>query len=94
MSTKMQPPNDTETQHSVSIYPIPSSIHLPLHGALQGQHNMLIPLLLKGFKQLAHKNIWHNALMDLTEAAKIVFVGYSFPDADFEMRCLLKKALK
>jgi hypothetical protein len=58
-------------------------------------HSMLItPTFLKDLNNLHIKNIWHNALIDLTEATKVVFIGYSFPDADFEMRCLLKKALK
>lgn len=58
-------------------------------------HSMLItPTFLKDLNNLHIKNIWHNALIDLTEAEKVVFIGYSFPEADFEMRCLLKKALK
>ena len=58
-------------------------------------HSMLItPTFLKDLNNLHIKNIWHNALIDLTEAKKVVFIGYSFPDADFEMRCLLKKALQ
>lgn len=58
-------------------------------------HSMLItPTFLKDLNNLHIKNIWHNALIDLTEASKVVFIGYSFPEADFEMRCLLKKALK
>lgn len=58
-------------------------------------HSMLItPTFLKDLNNLHIKNIWHNTLIDLTEATKVVFIGYSFPDADFEMRCLLKKALK
>lgn len=58
-------------------------------------NSMLItPTFLKDLNNLNIKNIWHNALIELTEADKVVFIGYSFPDADFEMRCLLKKALK
>ncbi|MFA7673520.1 MAG: hypothetical protein WCY62_06670 [Clostridia bacterium] len=58
-------------------------------------NSMLItPTFLKDLNNLNIKNIWHNALIELTEASKVVFIGYSFPDADFEMRCLLKKAIK
>jgi hypothetical protein len=58
-------------------------------------HSILItPTFLKDINTLNLKNIWHNALIDLTEATKIIFIGYSFPDADFEMRCLLKKAVR
>jgi NAD-dependent SIR2 family protein deacetylase len=58
-------------------------------------HSILItPTFLKDLNNLHIKNIWHNALIELIEADKIVFIGYSFPDADFEMRCLLKKAVQ
>lgn len=57
-------------------------------------HSILItPTFMKDLNDLNIKNIWHNALLELTEASKVVFIGYSFPDADFEMRCLLKKAI-
>ncbi|HCC52822.1 MAG TPA: hypothetical protein DEQ30_12860 [Porphyromonadaceae bacterium] len=55
---------------------------------------LITPTFLKDLNDLHLRNIWHNAFMDLTEANKIVFIGYSFPDADFEMRCLLKKAVR
>lgn len=59
----------------------------------QLQNILVTPTFLKDLNDLHLKNIWHNALIDLTEATKVVFIGYSFPEADFEMRCLLKKAL-
>ena len=31
--------------------------------------------------------------LDLMEAEKVVFVGYSFPVADFELRYLLKRGI-
>ena len=55
---------------------------------------MITPTFLKSLESLVIKNIWHNAFIELTEAKRVVFIGYSFPDADFEMRCLLKKAIK
>jgi NAD-dependent SIR2 family protein deacetylase len=55
---------------------------------------LITPTFLKDLNDLHIKNIWHNALLDLIEATKLVFIGYSFPDADFEMRCLLKKAIR
>jgi hypothetical protein len=58
-------------------------------------HSILItPTFLKDLNTLNIKNIWHNALIDLSEAKHIVFIGYSFPDADFEMRYLLKKSVQ
>jgi hypothetical protein len=55
---------------------------------------LITPTFLKDLNNLYLKNIWHNAFIDITEAEKIVFIGYSFPDADFEMRYLLKKAVQ
>ena len=55
---------------------------------------IITPTFLKSLDNLNVKNIWHNAFIDVSEADHITFIGYSFPDADFEMRCLLKKAVK
>lgn len=55
---------------------------------------IITPTFIKSFDNLNLKNIWHNAYIDVSEAEHIVFIGYSFPDADFEMRCLLKKAVR
>jgi NAD-dependent SIR2 family protein deacetylase len=66
-----------------------------MSGKSPQMHSTLItPTFLKDLNDLHLKNIWHNALIDLIEADKIIFIGYSFPDADFEMRCLLKKAVQ
>lgn len=57
--------------------------------------NLIItPTFMKSLDNLNIKNIWQNAFIDISEADHIVFIGYSFPDADFEMRCLLKKSMK
>lgn len=57
--------------------------------------NLIItPTFMKSFDNLNLKNIWHNAYIDVSEADHLIFIGYSFPDADFEMRCLLKKSTK
>lgn len=55
---------------------------------------IITPTFMKSLDNLNIKNIWHNAYIDVNEADHLVFIGYSFPDADFEMRCLLKKAVK
>ena len=55
---------------------------------------LITPTFLKDLNNLHLKNIWHNAFIDIREADHLVFIGYSFPDADFEMRCLLKKAVR
>lgn len=55
---------------------------------------IITPTYMKSLDNLNIKNIWHNAFIDISEADHLVLIGYSFPDADFEMRCLLKKAIK
>ena len=55
---------------------------------------IITPTFLKSLNNLNIKNIWQNAYIDICEADHIIFIGYSLPDADFEMRCLLKKAVK
>jgi NAD-dependent SIR2 family protein deacetylase len=60
----------------------------------QMQSILITPTFLKDLNDLHIKHIWHNALIDLAEATHIVFIGYSFPDSDFEMRCLLKKSVQ
>lgn len=55
---------------------------------------IITPTFLKAFNNIHLKNVWHNAYLDLCDANEIIFIGYSFPDADFELRYLLKKAVK
>jgi hypothetical protein len=54
---------------------------------------IISPTLIKDLSHTHLKMIWHIALMDLQEADRIVFVGYSFPLADFEFRYMLLKAV-
>jgi len=49
------------------------------------------PTLLKDFGNVHLKMIWNNAGIDLRDAKRIVFLGYSLPTADFEFRYLLLK---
>lgn len=58
------------------------------------KYMLITPTYLKSLNTLQLKNVWHNAFMDLSEASNIYFIGYSFPDADFELRYVLKKALR
>jgi hypothetical protein len=57
------------------------------------QCNLGTPTMLKNLDDVNLRNIWKNAFVELTEAEKVVFIGYSFPQADYEFRCLLKRAL-
>jgi hypothetical protein len=55
---------------------------------------IITPTLLKDLQTIQLKTIWHNALTELQEANRIVFVGYSFPMADFEFRYVLAKGVQ
>jgi len=57
------------------------------------QSLIIAPTYLKDFDNLHSKQIWQNAFYELSQAKEIVFMGYSFPEADFELRYLLKKAI-
>jgi NAD-dependent SIR2 family protein deacetylase len=52
------------------------------------------PTLLKDLNNTHLRMVWHNAGLDLMEAERVVFVGYSLPLADFELRYLLKKSIR
>jgi hypothetical protein len=55
------------------------------------EHIFMTPTFLKDFSNLHTQSIWHNALFDLSEAKRLVFVGCSLPLADYEFRYLLLK---
>ena len=54
---------------------------------------IVAPTYLKELDNLHLQNIWYNAYIDLNEASEIVFIGYSLPNADFEIKNLLKRAV-
>lgn len=56
--------------------------------------NLVMPTFLKDFSNPQYKLIWQNAGIELSEAKKIVFIGYSLPQADFEMRQLLSRMVR
>jgi NAD-dependent SIR2 family protein deacetylase len=60
-------------------------------GAHNLQANLIMPTFLKDLSNPQYKIIWQNAGIELSEAKKIVFIGYSLPQADFEMRQLLSR---
>ena len=56
--------------------------------------NLIMPTFLKDFSNPQYKLIWQNAGVELAEASRIVFIGYSLPQADFEMRQLLSRMVR
>lgn len=53
--------------------------------------NLIMPTFIKDFTNPQYKIIWQNAGIEISEADKLVFIGYSLPNADFEMRQLLSR---
>ena len=59
------------------------------------QSNLLLPTYLKNLSNIQIKLVWQNAAIELSEATRIVFIGYSFlPSADFEIRQLLARMIR
>lgn len=54
---------------------------------------LIEPTFVKDLNNTHLRMIWHNALLDLMDAERIVFIGYSLPVADVEFRYLLKKRI-
>jgi hypothetical protein len=48
-----------------------------------------MPTYIKDLSNPQYKVIWQNAGIEIAEADKLVFIGYSLPSADYEMRQLL-----
>jgi NAD-dependent SIR2 family protein deacetylase len=57
-------------------------------------NNLLLPTFLKDLSNLQIKQVWQNASIEISEASKIVFIGYSLPSADFEIKQLLLRCLR
>ena len=60
-------------------------IEAPLRGSL------IMPTFLKNFSNFQLKLVWQNAAVELMEATRLVFIGYSLPESDFEFRQLLSR---
>lgn len=56
--------------------------------------NLIMPTFLKNLTNTQYKLVWHNAAIELSEASKIIFVGYSLPMADFEIRQILSRMVR
>lgn len=53
--------------------------------------SLVMPTFLKDLTNFQVKLIWQNAAVEIMEARKLVFIGYSLPHADFEFRQLLSR---
>lgn len=64
-----------------------------VNGGYSLQPQIIYPTFLKDLKTSHFSNIWNNVSRDLSETKCIVFIGYSFQQADFEIRQLLARRL-
>lgn len=55
---------------------------------------LLMPTFAKDLSNFQTKLIWRNAGVEIAEADELIFIGYSFPFADFEFRQVLFRNLK
>lgn len=55
------------------------------------QPEIITPTMIKSIDNQLYKNMWKSASYALMDADKIIFLGYSFPLADYEFRMLLQK---
>ena len=53
--------------------------------------SLVMPTFLKDLRNFQIKLVWQNAAIELMEARRLVFIGYSLPHADFEFRQLLSR---
>lgn len=56
--------------------------------------DLIMPTFLKDLTNFQIKLIWQNAGVELSEASKIVFIGYSLPSADYELRQLFARMIR
>ena len=52
---------------------------------------LIMPTFLKDLTNFQLKLVWQNAAVEIMEASRLVFIGYSLPDADFEFRQMLSR---
>ena len=54
---------------------------------------LITPTMFKNYENRFIREIWDLAEISLIESENLIFIGYSLKDEDFQIRCLLMKAL-
>lgn len=54
---------------------------------------LITPTFIKKIENPHIRMVWHNAYINLCEAEKVVFIGYSLREADYRLRTLFKRAI-
>lgn len=73
---------------------LPENYGMSEINSIKLQSNLLLPTYLKNLSNIQIKLVWQNAAIELSEATRIVFIGYSLPAADFEIRQLLARMIR
>lgn len=55
---------------------------------------IITPTYTKVFNQPHIQTTWHNAYVELREASRVIFIGYSLPLADYHFRTLLLRSIR
>lgn len=55
---------------------------------------IITPTMVKNYGNQLYKNLWSAAAEELRKANKIIFIGYSMPAADFEIKYLLQNSIE
>jgi NAD-dependent SIR2 family protein deacetylase len=80
--------HDHHCRHCRTNYSVPNNKSIRLRS------NLIMPTFLKDFNNFQIKLVWQNAGIEISEAEKLVFIGYSLPQADFELRQLLARMVR
>jgi hypothetical protein len=54
---------------------------------------LITPTMFKNYENRFIKEVWNHAEKELIAAENLVFIGYALKDEDYQIRCLLMKAL-
>lgn len=55
---------------------------------------LVTPTFEKVFDLPHIQNVWQNAYLELRQATKVVFIGYSLPEADYHFKTLARRAIR
>lgn len=65
--------------------------NLPDYSGIYLEPQIIYPTFIKDLSGTHFNQIWNNTASEISEASHIIFIGYSFPQADFEIRQLLAR---
>lgn len=79
----------TDVKNGVTVFL--NELECPKCGLVDFKTPIILPTFRKDFSGFHFQHIWNQAGIELSEAARLVFIGYSFPLADFDFRSLITR---